>query len=159
MDAAGDRSQCSLGFRTSGQHRWGLRASLRVATCAVQLRTDPIQESELSRGFWPLSSCKPSAGRLTGTWSPRHACALLCSAQTSGLAELEIQVLGRLVKRASALSLVFEHQADSSTDVLACYLPTRLSQNDHPDCCPETEESGNKWRPIWERQGMLRHGN
>ncbi|XP_053528661.1 sodium/potassium-transporting ATPase subunit gamma isoform X9 [Artibeus jamaicensis] len=43
----------------------------------MQLRTDPSQEMELSRGFLPLSSCKPSAERLTGTWSPRSA---LCHA-------------------------------------------------------------------------------
>nr|XP_031526320.1 sodium/potassium-transporting ATPase subunit gamma isoform X2 [Vicugna pacos] len=38
----------------------------RVTTHATQLRTDLSQESGLSRGFWLLSSCKPTPGGLTG---------------------------------------------------------------------------------------------
>ena len=124
----------------------------------MQLRTDPSQESELSRGFWPLSSCKPSAGRLTGTWSPRRA--LCCTAPRRAVwGSWKFESWGGWSQGPSALLLVFEHQADSSADVLACYLPTPPSQNDHPDCCPETEKSGNKWRPIREKQGRLRHSN
>ncbi|XP_032328556.1 sodium/potassium-transporting ATPase subunit gamma isoform X2 [Camelus ferus] len=38
----------------------------RVTTRATQLRTDLGQESGLFRGFWLLSSCKPTPGGLTG---------------------------------------------------------------------------------------------
>lgn len=62
--------------------------------------------------------------------------------------------------RAFALLLVFENQADRAQ--LMFWQVTSLPHqpnNDQPDCCSETEESEDKWRPAWGREGTLRHGN
>lgn len=72
--------------------------------------------------------------------------------------ELDIPILGKLV--AFALLLVFEYQADRAQPMFwqVTSLPHQPN-NDHPDGCPEAEESGDRWTPAWGRQGRLRHGH
>lgn len=116
---AGARSQRSLGFRTSGQHRWGQEpppSLLSDHVCAVQPRTDLSRASGLSRGFQLLSSCKPTSGGWTGDLESK-AGPLLGSTPATRLEPGEGEkdpFSGRLVMRAFASLLVLKHQGDKA---------------------------------------------
>lgn len=63
-------------------------------------------------------------------------------------------LLGRLVVRAFASWLVFEHQADGAQLTFQdAALPSQQPKSDHPDLCPETEESGQLEHCLGKMQG------
>lgn len=78
----------------------------------------------------------------------------MCGPRHAGVAKLEHSSWEGVVVRAFTSWLVFEHQVDgaqlTSQDAT---LPSQQPKSDHPDLCPETEESEDSWKTAWGRCG------
>lgn len=128
----------------------GVATSLPNGHGAMQLRkTDPSRHLGLCRGFWPLSSCEPSAGRPARTWAPgAHSTGQPPTRRRAGGQPPR----GELVLRARPCCWLWAagRQPSRCSSVLP---PSPPSQQWPPVCCPEVESEA-----CWGKAGETEAG-